>query len=205
MKITLDIFTASSKSSQQNLKGDSQGKHTLVHQILESDLPQDEKTLDRLYNDVVTISSAGFETSAHVMRNIIYYIYKNDEIFRKLRDELSSAVQGKFKSEERPDLIILEQLPFLTGVIMEGLRLGMPVSSRLARVAPDRELVYGKWRIPAGAPVGMTPLLLNQSDILYPDPRRFDPERWMAPGVRKNADRTFAPFGRGTRSCLGQQ
>ncbi|KAI1392904.1 trichodiene oxygenase [Hypoxylon trugodes] len=192
-----DIFTASSESSQRDLKEDSQEKHTLVHQILESDLPRDEKTLDRLYNDVVTISSAGFETSAHVMRNIIYYVYKNDEILRKLRDELS------LKSES-PDLIILEQLPFLTGVIMEGLRLGMPVSSRLARVAPDRELVYGKWRIPAGAPVGMTPLLLNQNDTLYPDPRCFVPERWMAPGVRKNDDRVFAPFGRGTRNCLGQ-
>jgi cytochrome P450 len=75
----------------------------------------------------------------------------------------------------------------------------------MARIAPDRPLVYDKWRIPAEAPVGMTALLMHTDERLYPDPGRFDPERWMDNEKRKKADGTFAPFSRGTRICLGTQ
>ncbi|KAI5922014.1 trichodiene oxygenase [Camillea tinctor] len=69
----------------------------------------------------------------------------------------------------------LEQLPYLTAVIMEGLRLSPSVASRLARVAPDRDLFYDKWCIPKGTPVEMS----------------------------KKSEKTFAPFSRGTRNCIG--
>ncbi|KAK7755515.1 hypothetical protein SLS62_002447 [Diatrype stigma] len=206
MKITKDIYANELKSANKVTTDDSHKKHTLVHEILRSDLPPADKTLEHLYDDVVTISSAGFETSAHVMRAVLYYVYKNPDILNRLREELAAASQKAIGSGEAElNLTALEQLPYLTGVLMEGLRLGMPVSSRLARVAPDRELVYDKWHIPPGTPVGMTMLLLNHNEDLYPDHKRFVPERWMGPTVRKNADKTFAPFNRGTRSCLGQQ
>lgn len=73
----------------------------------------------------------------------------------------------------------------------------------MARIAPDRDLVYGEWRISAGTPVGMTTLLMHTDKALYPDPKRFDPDRWMDLDARKKADKTYAPFSRGTRICLG--
>lgn len=207
MKITKDIYADELKSTNDDTAEGSNKKHTLVHEILQSDLPPTDKTLEHLYDDMVTISSAGFETTAHVMRAVLYYVYKNPDILNRLREELDAASQDSTGLEKgKPNLTALEQLPYLTGALMEGLRLGMPVSSRLARVAPDRELVYNdKWHIPPGTPVGMTMLLLNRNEDLYPDHKRFLPERWMGPTVRKNADKTFAPFNRGTRSCLGQQ
>jgi cytochrome P450 len=73
----------------------------------------------------------------------------------------------------------------------------------MARIAPDRELVYDKWTIPAGTRVGMTMLLMHLDENLYPDPKKFDPERWMDMESRKEAVKTYAPFSRGTRICLG--
>jgi cytochrome P450 len=94
--------------------------------------------------------------------------------------------------------------------LTEGLRLSPAIATRAARIS-DRDLFYGgQWRIPAGTPVGMTTLLMHTDEALYPDPMRFDPERWMVvdPNTKLRVverRRWFAPFSRGTRVCLGMQ
>lgn len=61
------------------------------------------------------------------------------------------------------------------------------------------------WRIPAGTPVGMTTMLMHEDKSLYPEPKRFKPERWMEIEARRKAEKTYAPFSRGTRVCLGMK
>ncbi|KUI53174.1 Trichodiene oxygenase [Cytospora mali] len=48
----------------------------------------------------------------------------------------------------------------------------------------------------------MTVFLMHTDEALYPEPMRFDPERWVG-AARKTSEKTFAPFSRGTRICLG--
>lgn len=49
----------------------------------------------------------------------------------------------------------------------------------------------------------MTTLLMHTDETLYPDPKRFDHDRWMDLDARKKAEKTYVPFSRGTRICLG--
>lgn len=181
---------------------DEKGPRTIVNGILESNLPPSEKTFTRVYDDVSTVGGAGFETTASVLRLIIFHVFSNPEIIQRLRDELASATAQSYDTVE---LGKLEQLPYLTSVLMEGMRLSPAVATRLQRIAPDRELVYGEWRIPAGTPVGMTTLLMHTDETLYPDPMRFNPDRWMDLDARKTLDKTYAPFSKGTRICIGMQ
>ncbi|KAF2825954.1 cytochrome P450 [Ophiobolus disseminans] len=51
----------------------------------------------------------------------------------------------------------------------------------------------------------MTVLLMQMDENVYPEPQVFNPERWMNAETRRKADRTYAPFSRGTRVCLGMQ
>ncbi len=99
----------------------------------------------------------------------------------------------------------LEQLPYMTSVLMEGLRLSPAIGTRMARIASDRDLVYGEWIIPAGTPVGMITVRMHMDETLYPDPKRFDPERRMHRSFRKKVEKVYAPFSRGTRNCIGMQ
>ncbi len=177
---------------------------TLVHDILESSLPSAEKDLERIYRELSTVTSAGFEATASTIRLILYHVFSNANILRRLRDELASAT-AETESPKTLSLKTLEQLPYLTAVIREGLRLNPGVATRMARIAPDREIVYGKWSIPAGTPVGMTTMLMHTNETLYPNPMSFEPDRWMDNGSRKKLDKTFAPFSKGTRICLGMQ
>ncbi|RYP14779.1 hypothetical protein DL765_006135 [Monosporascus sp. GIB2] len=172
---------------------------TVVGAIMDSDLPPTEKTAERLTDEVITVAGAAFETTAYTLSVTVYNVYSNPRILQRLRAELLSAGLNK----REPNLAELEKLPYLTAVLSEGLRFSPALATRMARVAPDRDLVYGKQRIPAGTPVGMTALLMHLDPEVYPDPMRFDPDRWMDAEARKRIDKAYAPFGRGTRICIG--
>ena len=197
---------------------------TIVHEILDSDhLPPSEKEFNRVSDEVDTITGAGLETVAQTLRFAVYNIYNNQHILQRLRAELRNVLPpGSDHSPEAAQqntkalsLTQLERLPYLTAVIAEGLRLSPGLATRLARVAPDRELVYtDNWVIPRGTPVGMTTLLLHWDERVYPDARHFKPERWLErlggqegreEDRVKREEKTFAPFSRGTRICLGMQ
>lgn len=151
---------------------------------------------------MATITGAGFETTASVLRLVFYYIFSNQEILRRLRAEIDMV---KGDGDAVLEIKTLEQLPYLTSVIMEGMRLSPAIGSRMARIAPDRDIFYGDFRIPAGTPVGMTTILMHTDETLYPTPMSFNPDRWMDFDVRRKLDKTYAPFSRGTRICLGMQ
>ncbi|KAI0110396.1 cytochrome P450 [Nemania sp. FL0031] len=167
----------------------------IVHQIMASSLPESEKEFSRIYDDVVTITGAGFETTAGAVRVALFHVFDNKDVLDHLRAELATVNTRELKA--------LEQLPYLKAVLLESLRISPAQGTRLARIAPDRDIYYKKWRIPAGTPVGMTQVLLNMDETLYPDPHRFDPMRWLDSNNNPNINKTFAPFLRGTRACLG--
>lgn len=171
---------------------EERGQQTIVHEILGSSLNAHDKSFQRIFEDVTSVSGAGFETSGSVLRLLCFHVFSSPGILQRLRRELESV---GLSHSSAIDLKRLEQLPFLTATIMEGLRLSPGVATRMARIAPDRDLFYKGWRIPAGTPVGMTTILMHTDEKNYPDPHSFKPERWMdASGVRKNAE--HACFGK---------
>lgn len=67
---------------------------------------------------------------------------------------------------------------------------------------------YKEWKIPRGTVVGMTHADLHYDPILFPDPKRFDPGRWLSvqgEEVVKRRERYLVPFSRGSRRCMGIQ
>ncbi|TGJ85535.1 hypothetical protein E0Z10_g3217 [Xylaria hypoxylon] len=177
-----------------NSKDKKETPRTMVNEILESKLSPGDKTVERIYEDLSTISNAAFETTASVLRPVLFHVFSNPRILRQLRAELDSVQTTELKT--------LEQLPYLTSVLKEGLRLGGGLSTRLQRVS-EKDLFYGEWRIPAGHPVGMTPLLTHTDDDLHHNAKSFFPERWMDAETKKRCEQGFVPFSKGSRICLG--
>ena len=191
MKITNDIIAEGSSSRAEG----EDASPTIVEQMLSSNLPPTEKTFEHLSHEVMTLTSAGMETTAYVLRVTVYHLYKNPSILQALRNELAST--GPDQS--------LEALPYLTAVLKEGLRMSPPIFTRSQRIAPDRDLQLGEWRIPAGTPVAMTYYLMHMDEKMYPEPEQFRPDRWLNESSGKKEERVFEPFSRGTRMCLGMQ
>ncbi|KAK3403125.1 cytochrome P450 [Sordaria brevicollis] len=189
--------------------------NTIINEILSStSLPPSLKSLDRIHQDIVVITAAGFETTASTLRLIIYHLFTTPTILTRLRSEITSHFPNFSGSDPSTyEYRELEQLPYLTAICMEGLRLSPALASRMQRIAPDRELIFpeggkGKeWTIPRGTPVGMTQILMHWDESIYgKDAREFNPERWMDEDFKKRVaggERMWAPFSRGSRNCLG--
>ena len=179
-------------------------RHPTVFHSLRDDpeLPAEEKSQARLVAEATSLVGAGTLTTAHMLAITSYHIMKNPAIQKNLMTELESAMPDP---NHCPGMQTLEQLPYLSAVVHEGLRLSYGVLHRLSRVHPDRALQFGKWTIPAGTPVGMTPLFLHEDEAMFPKPRDFDPARWLNASKPQHEVmvKYLSNFGRGTRQCVG--
>lgn len=144
---------------------------------------------------------AGTLTTAWALCVAVFYLLSQPETLRKLKEELQTVLKGP---SSPISLAALEQLPYLRGCVQECIRLSYGVCTRLQRIAPDETLVFndGKkdWLIPPGTPVGMTSVLIHHNESIFPDSRKFLPERWIK---HPNLDRYLLSFSKGTRICIG--
>lgn len=176
---------------------------TIFHELLESDLPPQEKSVDRLADEAQLMIGAGLETTAWALTTLSYHLISNPPILQKLRAELEKAIPDPATTV---DSLYLEKLPYLSACIQEGIRLSYGVSSRNPRISPDRPTRYKDWVIPAGTPVSMTIVDVHQDEHIFKNSRSFIPERWLgSPKTEagESLNRYFVAFGKGARSCLG--
>ena len=191
---------------RKNIKKDAldeKVKTVIFRDFITTDiLPPQERTDRALRDQLECLIGAGTEPVAHVLRIVTYHLCQSPNILQKLRAELAN-IQPHHNNI--PDLGQLQQTDYLTALIKEGLRLSYGVASRIPRIAPDRTLTYGDWEIPPGTAVSMTHSSIYHDETIFPDSYSFSPERFLDTSETKGPGRYFAPFGRGTRSCLGQQ
>ncbi|ETN41890.1 uncharacterized protein HMPREF1541_03829 [Cyphellophora europaea CBS 101466] len=171
---------------------------TIFHELIKGDLPAEEKTLHRLVDEGQTMIAAGQETTSFFLKTTSYYILADGEIHSKLKAELREAIPDP---NSIPPLAKLEQLPYLHAVVQEGHRFSHGVSGRLQRISPDKPLRCNEWVIPAGTPVSMTSIIQHTDPSKFPNPHKFDPNRWL--DSPEKAEKYLVPFSKGTRQCLG--
>lgn len=173
---------------------------TVFKELLDSGLPPDEVTMQRLAQEAQTVIGAGQVTTAHFLKMTSFHILANPEIHTTLKQELNSVMPG---DGSLAPLSKLEQLPYLSAVISEGFRKTYGVTQRLPRVSPDAPLVYKSWVIPPGTPVGMTSIFMHDNPEHFPNPEVFDPNRWLNADSERRLGKYLVNFSKGTRSCLG--
>ncbi|KAI9834936.1 MAG: hypothetical protein M1819_002659 [Sarea resinae] len=180
-------------------------RDTIFEAMIHSDLSPGEKTDDHLREEAQSLIGAGTETVARTLAVISYYLLEAPEKLMRLRDEFNSVVSTSSIGALLPQL---EQLPYLGRKQSfwkdsAGYSLSYGSSTRLQRIAPDRDIYYDDWTIPAGTPVGMTSVLMHQNATIFPAPLEFLPERWLDSTERHRLEHYLVPFSKGSRQCLG--
>lgn len=127
----------------------------MVQTLMASSLPEEEKTFPRLFSESRSVIMAGTETTATTLVCITSYLLSDASKLEKLRRELHDAEEAKranggVDGDGSLSYADLRELPYITGVINEGLRLANPTPSRLPRVCEDQDLGYKGWVIPRG-------------------------------------------------------
>lgn len=151
---------------------------------------------EQIRDDIQTLVFAGHETSASALTWIFYNLMQSPDTYARLRSEVDGALQGEIPVEGD-----LARLPLTSQVVKETLRLHPPAPVLYRRCISETSL--GARRLPADAMVLVSPYVLHRSPIYFPDPMRFNPERFT-PAMEKGLPRSaYIPFGDGPRVCLG--
>ena len=149
-----------------------------------------------VHDHVITLLMAGHETTANALAWTLYLVGKEPAVQERLHAEVA-ALGGT------PSFADLPMLTYTRAVISEAMRIYPPawIIGRTTHAVLD----LGGWQAPAGSVVGVSPLLLHHDARWFPQPERFDPDRWLderAGAVPRNA---YLPFGTGPRACVGEQ
>ena len=142
---------------------------------------------DQLCDELITLLLASHETTANALAWTWYLIARHPSVEARVHADADA---------HQPEA------PFVRVVLAESMRL-YPPAWVIARVASEDHDACG-YRIPRGAFVVMSPWVVHRDATYFPDPERFDPDRWRA--ERQNGRPRFAyfPFGGGSRGCMGE-
>ncbi|MDJ0724897.1 MAG: cytochrome P450 [Prochloraceae cyanobacterium] len=147
---------------------------------------------EQLKDELMTLLSAGHETTATALAWAFYWLEKIPQVKEKLLQEIESL-------GENPDPIALSRLPYLTAFCQETLRIYPVVLTALARVTKEDVEIMGR---KFAAETNLIPSIYSthHREDLYPNSKEFKPERFLE---RQYSSYEFLPFGGGARLCLG--
>jgi cytochrome P450 len=148
-------------------------------------------------DEALTLFLAGHETTANSLSWTWYLLSQHPEVEEKLVAELKDSLRGRLPSYED-----IPRLPYTEMVVAESIRLFPPAWAIGRRAVEDQSL--GKYVVPARAIVLISPFVTHRDPRYFPEPARFDPERWTTENRESRPQYTYVPFGGGPRRCIGE-
>jgi len=173
----------------------------LLSMLLDARDPEDDgrgMTDKQVRDEMVTLLLAGHETTAVALSWTWYLLSQHPEIEAKLHAELEAVLGGR-----APTVADVAQLSYTRMVFAEAIRLYPPAWSFDRQAV--RDVQVGNYLVPKGSLVIVSPYLVHRDPRWYPDPERFDPERWRPEVAVERPKFSYFPFGGGTRMCIGEQ
>jgi len=152
----------------------------------------------QIRDEVMTVLLAGHETVAATLSWTLYLLDRH----RDVADRLRSEVRGTLGDRD-PSVEDLAQLEGATRVIEEAMRL-YPPAWIIARVATEEDEIGG-YRLAPGTIVTLSPYLTHRSAEVWPEPERFDPDRFTAERSAERLRFAYFPFAGGPRQCIGSE
>lgn len=192
---------AARAKSLKSASSQATGYKVLMEDYVTLALPEHDKSLAVQFDTAGMFVTAGLETVAFTVEQAVFHLLDQPALLARLQEELASATPD---TNNVPSWTELEKLPFLSAVIQESLRLSVGVLSRLPRKNTKHELQYKSWIIPRNTYVGMSNKFTNYNAEIFPEPRRFNPDRWLqGEEERKKLERYMVSFSKGSRRCIG--
>ncbi|RMZ67300.1 cytochrome p450 oxidoreductase [Pyrenophora seminiperda CCB06] len=159
-------------------------------------------TMYHIVSGCVSNMVAGSDTTAISLSAILYYLLKNPDSFQKLRREIDDRKTSHFITFKES-----QEMPYLQAVIKEALRMHSVVGLPLERVVPAGGATICERFFPEGTIVGINSWVAHSDTSVFgTDAHRFRPERWLSSNKETLSlmERSWMPFGLGSRTCIGR-
>jgi cytochrome P450 len=170
---------------------------SLLDLMLAASPANDEASRQSLRDQVITIFLAGYETVANALSWTWYLLSENPDCEARFHQEVDEVLAGKLPAFED-----VPHLRYSENVMAESLRL-YPPAWAMGRYARN-DFALGDYFLPARTTVLISQFVTQRDPRFFPDPLRFDPDRFTAEGKARRTKFTYFPFGAGTRQCIGE-
>lgn len=147
-------------------------------------------------NELKTLFGAGHETTALMLMWTLYLLAQNPDVDAKLYSEVAKLA-GR---PPGPDDI--KQMLYTEKVLNESMRIFPPAWSLMVRQARE-DLHLDGITVPAGSVMLIPMWTVHRDRRLFPDPLRFDPDRFDGDWKKRYPSYAYFPFGGGPHVCLG--
>ncbi len=152
---------------------------------------------DQITGMFISMMFAGHHTTSGTAAWTLIELLRTPGLMARVASELGDLyADGRDVSYQA-----LSEMPELEAALKETLRLHPPLIILMRKVM--REFRYKDWTVEAGKTVAVSPAVSNRMPEYFPDPERFDPDRYKPP--REEDKRVFGwlPFGAGRHRCVG--
>src|ERR1700729_3604433 len=144
---------------------------SLLDLMLAASPADEEGSRQSLRDQVITIFLAGYETVANALAWTWYLLSQNPECERRFHDEIDRELQGR-----PPAFDDVPRLRYTEMVLAESMRL-YPPAWAMGRYARN-DFRLGEFFLPAKTTVLISQFITHRDERFFPDPLRFDPERF---------------------------
>ena len=170
---------------------------SLLDMMLAASPDQSPAAEQSLRDQVITIFLAGYETVANALSWTWYLLAQNPECERRFHQEIDRELQGRLPAYDD-----VPRLRYAEMVLAESMRL-YPPAWAMGRYARN-DFQLGDFFLPAKTTVLMSQFITHRDARFFPDPLRFDPERFTPEAKSRRTKLTYFPFGAGVRQCIGE-
>ncbi|KAI8886916.1 cytochrome P450 [Backusella circina FSU 941] len=154
---------------------------------------------ENIRDQVITFLIAGHDTTANTLAWTLYELSRNPDIQKKLLQEIAD---NGINHTDLPTSEQISNLKYMQQVLKETLRKHPPLRS-LGKYCKKECIVPGGYRIPADTTVEIHTYAMHRNPSVYPDPERYDPDRWTPEEEQKRSRFAWLPFSTGPRACIG--
>nr|XP_042903368.1 cytochrome P450 4V2 [Parasteatoda tepidariorum] len=169
--------------------------------LLKYHLKDPSFTEEDIREEVDTFMFAGHDTTAMTISFALWLTGLDENVQRLIHEELDDIFMGDNEREiTRNDL---SRMKYLECVIKETLRL-YPPAPLFGREA-NEAFKIGEYTIEKGTFCLVIPMELHRDTKSFPNPEKFDPERFFPENVVNRHPYAFVPFSAGPRNCIGQR
>jgi len=155
-------------------------------------------TDQQVRDEALTLFLAGHETTANALSWTWYLLSQHPEVERRLHEEIDAVLEGR-----APELDDVPRLRYAEMILAEALRLYPPAWAIGRMVKAPFSL--GGVEIPAKSICILSPYLVHRDARWFPDPEKFDPQRWTPEARDARPKFAYYPFGGGARVCIGER
>jgi cytochrome P450 len=156
----------------------------------------------QLRDEIITIFLAGYETVANALTWTWLLLAQNPEAAQRFYDEIDSVLGGRRPTLRTPTIEDLPQLRYTEMVFAESMRIYPPAWAMGRQSTAPIEL--GPYRFPAKTYFFFSQYVIQRDPEYFPDPLRFDPERFTPEAKAARPRFAYFPFGGGGRQCIGE-